>query len=150
IPIAAIIGWAIVLLLEIPRYLWLKYRKKPNLHSYKHVSAPLLLVFGTFAHRAMTSYVGLALLPRVYYFPTTGIVLITGLAWLAVRFANVTMRRLRGHALGLGRQGTGSLILLGERLLRVMIISVALLAMLSVIGFNLTTVLAGLGIGGLE
>src|SRR5262249_46453483 len=51
--------------------------------------------------------------------------------------------------ISVGRQGTGSLMLLGERLLRVMIISVALLAMLSVIGFNLTTVLAGLGIGGL-
>src|SRR5205814_2356972 len=129
IPIAAIIGWAIVLLLEIPRNLWLKYRQKPNLHSYKHVSAPIILVFGTLAHRSITSYIGLALLPPVYYLRITVIVLIAGFSWLAVRVAAVTMRRLRGHAISMGRQGAGSLMLLGERLLRVAIIAGALLGM---------------------
>ncbi len=44
IPVAFAIGWVIVLLLAIPRRLWLKFRNRPNLHSYSRVSKPLLLL----------------------------------------------------------------------------------------------------------
>src|ERR1700693_3352026 len=40
-------------------------------------------------------------------------------------------------------------MVLGERLLRVLVVFVAILATLGILGFNLTTVLAGLGIGGI-
>src|SRR5258708_14763925 len=43
----------------------------------------------------------------------------------------------------------GSLMVLGERLLKVVIVAAAVLAIMSTFGFDLTTVLAGLGIGGI-
>jgi MscS family membrane protein len=149
IPIAAAIGWAVVMTLAIPRTLWLKYRNRPNLHSYGRVSGPLLLFFGALAHMVLASYLGLPLLPRIYYFRTTGVAVEIGFFWVLMRMTGITMQRLRGHAIGAGRIGTGSLMVLGERLLKVAIFAAAVLAILGTFGFNLTTVLAGLGIGGL-
>lgn len=149
LPLAALVGWAIVLALAIPRALWLKYRHKPNLHSYGRVSSPLLLFFGTLAHRVMSSYLGLPLLPRVYYYRTSGVVVAIGFFWFVLRIAGIGMQRLRTHAISAGRTGTSTLMVLGERLLNVVVVAIALLAILAILGINLTTVLAGLGIGGL-
>jgi MscS family membrane protein len=59
------------------------------------------------------------------------------------------MQRLRIHAISVGRIGTGTLMVLGERLLAALVVILAILATLGIVGFNLTTVLAGLGIGGI-
>jgi MscS family membrane protein len=59
------------------------------------------------------------------------------------------MQRLRRHAIGIGRTGTGTLMLLAERLLAAIVVVIGLLSILAILGFNLTTVLAGLGIGGI-
>ena len=149
IPVAIAIGGAIVGLLAVPRRLWLKFRKRPNLDSYRRVSMPLLLFFGAIAHRVMAAYLGLPLLPRFYYYRTVGVVILTGFFWCVLRVAGLTMQRLQTHAIRAGRIGTGTLMLLAERLVKALVLIVAGLAILGTIGFNLTTVLAGLGIGGL-
>jgi MscS family membrane protein len=149
IPIAIVVGWAIVLLLAIPRRLYLKYRHRPNLHSYSQVSKPLLLVFGGIAHRVIASYLGLPLLPRLYYFRTIAVLISIGFFWFLIRTSAITMQRLRRHAISVGRTGTGTLMLLGERILAAVIFILAVLAILAILGFNLTTLLAGLGIGGI-
>jgi MscS family membrane protein len=59
------------------------------------------------------------------------------------------MQRLRMHAISGGRIGTGTLMVLAERLLAALVVVAAFLAILAILGFNLTTVLAGLGIGGI-
>ena len=149
VPIAAALGWAVVLILAIPRRIWLKYKNRPNLHFFGRVSAPLLLFFGAIAHRVLASYLGIPLLPRVYYYRTTGVAIVIGFFWFLLRATGITMQRLRAHAIGAGRTGTGSLMVLGERVLKVVIVAAGVLALLGTFGFNLTTVLAGLGIGGL-
>src|SRR2546426_9017620 len=149
VPVAAAIGWAIIIILAVPLRLCLKFKNRPDLSSYRHVSAPLLLLFGAIAHRILTSYLGLPLLPRVYYYRITGVAMVIGFFWLLLRATGITMQRLRAHAISTGRIGAGSLMVLGERLLKVVIVAAAVLAIMSTFGFNLTTVLAGLGIGGL-
>lgn len=149
IPISAGIGWLVLILLKVPRSLWLKARNRPNLHLFGRVSGPLLLLFGAIAHRIIAAYLRLPLLPRLYYYRTIGVVILIGFFWFAVRATGLTMQRVRAHAIGAGRIGTGTLMLLGERLLKAVVLIVAALAILAAIGFNLTTVLAGLGIGGL-
>ena len=72
-----------------------------------------------------------------------------GMFWFLLRVTSVTMQRLRTHAIGIGRRGTGTLMVLGERLLSALVVVIGILAVLSILGFNLTTVLAGLGIGGI-
>src|SRR5258706_12431241 len=56
VPVAAAIGWVLITILAVPRRLWLKYKKRPDLYSYLHVSSPLLLLFGAISHRVLASY----------------------------------------------------------------------------------------------
>ena len=149
IPFALAIGWVIVLLLAIPRLLWLKFRNRPNLHSYSRMSTPLLVSFSALAHRIIAAYLGLPLLQRLYYYRIIGVLISIGFFWFLLRTATLTMQRLRTHAISAGRTGTGSLMVLGERLVKVLLLIAAALATLGILGFNLTTVLAGLGIGGI-
>jgi len=149
IPLALAIGWAVVLLLAIPRRLWLKIGNRPNLHSYSRMSTPLLVTFSAVAHRVIGAYVGLPLLPRLYYARTIWVLISIGFFWFLLRASSLTMQRLRVHAISAGRIGTGTLMVLGERLLAALVVIVAVLATLGIVGFNLTTVLAGLGIGGI-
>jgi MscS family membrane protein len=149
IPMALAIGWAVVLLLAIPRRLWFKFRNRPNLHSYSRMSKPLLVSFSALAHRVIAAYLGLPLLPRLYYYRTVAVVISIGFFWFLVRVTSLTMQRLRIHAISAGRIGTGTLMVLGERLLLALVVIVAILTTIGILGFNLTTVLAGLGIGGI-
>ena len=59
------------------------------------------------------------------------------------------MRSVRQRAVLSGRMGTGSLMILGERVLKAAIFVLAIFLILGTLGFNLTTPLAGLGIGGI-
>jgi MscS family membrane protein len=149
IPVALGIGWAVVLLLAIPRRLWLTLRHRPNLHSYSRMSTPLVLSFSAFAHRIISHYFGLPLLTRLYYYRIVGVLISIGFFWFLLRVTNLTMQRLRSHAIGAGRIGTGTLMVLAERLSSAVLVVAAVLSTLSILGFNLTTVLAGLGIGGI-
>jgi MscS family membrane protein len=149
IPVAVAIGWAMVLLLAIPRRLWLKLRNRPNLHAYSRVSTPLLISFSALAHRIIAHYFGLPLLTRLYYGRIIGVLISIGFFWFLLRVTGLTMQRLRIRAIGAGRIGTGTLMVLGERLLSAFVGILAILAILAILGFNLTTVLAGLGIGGI-
>jgi MscS family membrane protein len=149
IPVALGIGWLMVLLLAVPRRLWLKLRNRPNLHTYSHMSKPLLVSFSALAHRAMTAYLGLPLLPRLYYYRAIGVLVSIGFFWFLLRATSLTMQRFRTHAISAGHTGTGTLMVLAERLITALVAIVAVLATLGILGFNLTTVLAGLGIGGI-
>jgi MscS family membrane protein len=149
VPVAIGIGWLVALLLAIPRRLWLKVRHRPNLHSYSRLSLPMLVFFGALAHRVIASYLGLPLLPRLYYYRTIGVLVTIGFFWFLLRATNLVMQRLRAHAVSAGRTGTGTLMVLGERLIKALVVIVAALAILGRLGFNLTTVLAGVGIGGI-
>jgi MscS family membrane protein len=149
IPAAFAIGWAILLLLAIPRRLWLKFRNRPNLHAYRGMSMPLLVTFSALTHRVIATHLGLPLLPRLYYFRTIWVLISIGFFWFLLRTSSLAMQRLRIHAISAGRTGTGTLMVLGERLVKAMVLIVAVLATLGILGFNLTTLLAGLGIGGI-
>jgi MscS family membrane protein len=151
IPVAIAIGWATVLLLAIPRRLWLKFRHRPNLQSYSYnrMSKPLLVSFSALAHRVIAGYLGLPLLPRLYYSRTIQVLISIGFFWFLLRVTTLTMQRLRVRAIGAGRIGTGTLMVLGESLLTALVVIAAIVATLGILGFNLTTMLAGLGIGGI-
>jgi MscS family membrane protein len=149
IPVAAAAAWILIGLVVLPRILWRRYRKQPVLTSWREISTPAWLVVGTMVHRIMVSYLRLPLLHRHYYYMTARVILIVGFAWLALRVLSRGMDRLRDRAIARGHTGTGSLVVLGQRICKVLVVLVAGLAVLGVLGFNLTTALAGLGIGGL-
>jgi len=149
IPLAAGVAWAVLFLLEIPVRWWARRRGHVEVANWRSVSAPAWLLAGTLAHQIFVRYLGVALLPRHYYFEFSSIALIIAAMWILWRFVRWSLRRVRSRALSRGHAGAGSLVLLGERILKAIIFGVGVLAILSSLGFNMSTALAGLGIGGL-
>jgi MscS family membrane protein len=149
LPVAAAIGWLALVVLEIPVRWWARRRGQLEVANWRSVSAPAWLLTATLAHQFFVRYLGIALLPRHYYFQLTSIAFIVGVTWIAWRVVRWLLRGVRNRALARGLAGTGSLMLLGERMLKAVIFGFGVLAILGNLGFNMSTALAGLGIGGL-
>ncbi len=149
LPVAAGIGWLILVLLGIPIRWWARRRGQVEIANWRSVSAPAWLLTGTLVHQMFVRYLGVALLPRHYYFQLTSIALIISVTWIVWRIARWSLRRVRNRALARGHAGTGSLMLLGERIIKACIFGLGALAVLGNLGFNMSTALAGLGIGGI-
>jgi MscS family membrane protein len=147
--VAAALGWLVIALLEVPVRWWARRRGQADVANWREVSGPSWLLVGTLIHRILAAYLGMPLLQRHYYYQLTQIALITGATWIIWRATRWSLRRVRNRALSRGHAGTGSLMLLGERILKAVIFSLGVLAILGNLGFNMTTALAGLGIGGL-
>jgi MscS family membrane protein len=149
VPVAAGLGWLVLVLLEIPVRWWARRRGQVEVANWRSVSAPAWLLAGTLVHQVFARFLGMPLLPRHYYFQITTVALIISATWMAWRFVRWSLRRVRNRALAYGHAGTGSLMLLGERILKFVIFVLGALAVLGSLGFNMSTALAGLGIGGL-
>jgi MscS family membrane protein len=149
IPAAAVLGWLILALLEVPLRWWARRRGQVEVANWRSVSGPAWLLAGTLIHQVFVVYLRMPLLPRHYYFEVTSIALILSATWILWRFVRWSLHRVRTRALARGHAGTGSLVLMGERILKPLIFVLGVLAVLGNLGFNMSTALAGLGIGGL-
>lgn len=149
IPIAAGLGWLVLAFLEVPLRWWARRKGQLEVANWRSVSGPAWLFAGTLIHQVFMYRLRMPLLPRHYYFEVTSIALILSATWLFWRAVRWSLRRVRMQALVRGHAGTGSLILLGERILKPLIFALGILAILGNLGFNMSTALAGLGIGGL-
>ncbi|MGZ7057170.1 MAG: mechanosensitive ion channel family protein, partial [Candidatus Angelobacter sp.] len=147
--IAATLGWLVLALLEIPLHWWARRRGQLDVAYWQSVSGPAWLLTGTLIHQVFASYLHLPLLARHYYFQITSIALIISATWIFWRAVQWSLHRVRYRSLARGRAGTASLMLLGERILKAVIFIAGVLAVLSNLGFNMSTALAGLGIGGI-
>ena len=148
IPFAMLAGRIAVAIVGIPRF-FRKGEGLPLSKSWQVFVRPLWLVLSTIAHRIFTAYLRLPLLARHYYFMLANALLIIGFTWLVWRIVRQMTRQFRERAILAGRRGTGSVMVLGERILKAVIFVIAVFIVLGSLGVNMTTVLAGLGIGGI-
>ncbi len=98
-------------------------------------------------HRILCGYLALPLLPRHYYRQMVAVAVIIGAFWIFWCVIRWFLQRIRSRALAHGHSGTGSLMLLGERIIKAVVVVMAIFLVLSVLGFNMSTALAGVGIG---
>ncbi|HWY21471.1 MAG TPA: mechanosensitive ion channel family protein [Candidatus Acidoferrum sp.] len=147
IPVAAAPAWLLLVLAQIPLRIWAKRRGHVELVQWRSVSAPVWLFGGAIVHRILATYLRLPLLPRHYYNQLVAVVVIIGAFWILWRVVRWFLKQVRNRALARGHSGTGSLMLLGERIIKAVIVIVALFLILGVLGFNMSTALAGVGIG---
>jgi MscS family membrane protein len=132
--------------LRIPVRWWARRHGHAELES-RSVSGPAWLLAGTLIHRILATYLDIPLLQRHYYSQVTAVALIISTNWILWRVVRWFLRGVRNRALARGHGGTGSLMLLGERLVKAFIFLMAVFLIFGVLGFNLNTALAGLGIG---
>ena len=149
VPIAAGLGWLVVQVLRLPWYLWARYRKHEVAAAWNSFVRPLWLVLGVLAHGVLVSYLRIPVLQRHRYQQVAGVVAVIGFNWLLWRILRAVLNNVRQRAVLAGRMGTGSLMILGERMLKAAIVILAIFSVMGTLGFNLSAPLAGLGIGGI-
>ncbi|HTU40773.1 MAG TPA: mechanosensitive ion channel domain-containing protein [Candidatus Aquilonibacter sp.] len=149
IPVAAGAAWLLLLIGQIPFRWWAYSHGQPHTIPWRSVSGPAWLLIATLIHRVLAGYLGMPLLQRHYYIEATAVAVIIGANWILWRVVRWSLHRVRNRALARGLSGTSSLILLGERIVKALIFVMAIFSILSILGFNMTTALAGLGIGGI-
>jgi MscS family membrane protein len=149
VPIAAALGWLAVQVLRLPWYLWARYRKHEVPQAWSSFVRPLWVVLGVLAHGVLVSYLRIPVLQRHHYQQVAGVVAVIGSSWLLWRILRELLRSVRHRAVLSGRMGTESLVILGERMLKVAIVVLAIFTVMGTLGFNLSAPLAGLGIGGI-
>jgi MscS family membrane protein len=149
IPISILLAWPLCFLLTVPKLLLSKLRGHPFKPVWETpLGKPLRYIVATLINSVSIYLLKPPLLYRVYYLRLMGALLAACFIWLLGRIID------RGfeHALNRARtQRTGaeSILMLTQRVLRIVLLLVAIVAVLAALGFNMRTELAGLGIGGL-
>ena len=109
---------------------------------------PGILVLTLGIHLASLPALGFSLRFRILYARTVAALLIISLAFLLHRLAVHFFDYICGKMQTKEYAGTRSLLLLGERVINALIVVAAVLSILTLVGIDTGTVLAGLGIAG--
>lgn len=149
IPISWLLAWLLALLLSTPQRIRCKLRKIPfNPIWQTPVGTPLKWIMAILIHSLLVYLIEPPLLYRAYYLRFIAALLMGCLAWLASRIVDrgfeYEVNRTRTQ-----RQGGRSILILTQRLTHIVLLTITVLAVMAIFGFDVRTMLAGLGIGGL-
>jgi MscS family membrane protein len=149
IPISWLLAWLLTFLLSAPRRAWYKLRKLPFRTVWETpLGMPLRCILAILMHSLFVYLLEPPLLYRVYYFRFIATLLMGCFLWL---LSTITDRGFE-HAVNRTRTQRGggeSILILMQRINRIVLLIVAVVVALAIFGFNVKTTLAGLGIGGL-
>jgi MscS family membrane protein len=149
IPPAALAGMILALFLASPFLLIRKFGRRDPMGVWKAVRAPLMLLLASFVHAYGVGLAKVPLLMRLYYLPLLRTIFIFSLAWIVWSLTTLWVKHMQRVVTARGDRSVLALVALGHRLVKAAIIIVALFSVLAAAGVNLTTALAGLGIGGI-
>jgi MscS family membrane protein len=110
---------------------------------------PAIAVLTLGAHLLLMPQLGFSLSFRLAYRHVSFIVAVFAVAWLAWRFITESFALALYIAQRRGEASMRSLLMLAERVTKVIIVLVAAFALLTIVGVDTTTALAGLGLGGI-
>jgi MscS family membrane protein len=149
IPISWLLAWLLTFLFSVPTWIHCKIRKLLFRPIWKtRVGMPIECIMAILVHSLFVYLLEPPLLYRVYYFRFMATLLVGGFVWLV---STITDRGFE-HAVNRTRMQHGggeSILIVMQRLTRIVLLMIALVVALSLFGFNVKTTLAGLGIGGL-
>jgi MscS family membrane protein len=148
IPLSFGLAWGFVKLLRgVLRIVMRRWHYDVLEDVHNSLQGPATLALTVAFHQIGVSFLGLALLIRTYYQRAAGLLVVAGVAWLVFRLINCWAERARRRALRGSGYRSSSLVLLAQRILKVAAGIVTVLMMISILGYQTTTVLAGLGVG---
>src|SRR3984885_4062980 len=149
IPVSWFLAWLSTFLLSAPRRAWCKLRKVPFRTLWDTpLGMPVRCMIAILLHGLFVYLLQPPLLYRIYYVRFLAALLAGCFGWLASRLSDQgfdrALSRTRTH-----RGGGESILILMQRMNHVGILIIALLVALAFLGLNVSTAIAGLGIGGL-
>ena len=148
VPVSLALAWVVVFALRSIARISKRWRKNEITKDVVRASsAPAMVILAVVFHHLGVYLLGAPVVTRLHYQKITSIILVAAVAWLVFRLINGWSERARVQALDGSGYRSGSIILLGQRIFKVLAVIVAGLVVLSILGFEITTALAGLGIG---
>ncbi len=149
IPISWLLSWLLALLLSAPRRIWRNFRKVSVRTVWETpLGMPLRCMIAILLHGIFVSLLEPPLLYRFYYFRLMTALLVGCCAWILSRLGDQgfdrAVSRIRAQ-----HKGGESILVVMQRLNRVLLFILAFVIALSLLGLHVTTTLAGLGIGGI-
>jgi MscS family membrane protein len=157
------IVWFISLLLPIPCFMILMWasifvvrllvrnneKRAFVLELYERIKWPFILILSIIVHLLSLRRLGFPLQFRIFSGHVGAIILIVLTTSALRRSVALVSDRARLRLLRIDRRHSASMLLLGERLLKVLLTIAAAFATLTVVGVDTKTALTGLGIGGI-
>jgi MscS family membrane protein len=148
IPVALALGRAVTLLAELTVKYWRKSRHLPALPPSTFISiGPGSLAFAAMFHFYFVGYIGTSLLYRLYYRRVLLVFLSIAFYWILIRLTRFLSARIGANLASRGRAAERSIVSLVRRFVEVVIFVFVTLVVLHSLGFDVTTALAGVGIG---
>jgi MscS family membrane protein len=149
LPLSLLLAWPIGFLLTAPAWLVYKIRKLPFKSVWQtSFGKPLRYILAILINYVFIYLLQSPLFYRVYYMRMMAALLAACLVWLLARVIDHGFQRALARARA-RLTGTESILILTHRFVRILLVLIAVLAALSLLGFDTKTALAGLGIGGL-
>jgi len=149
IPASWLLAWLSTFLVSAPRRAWYGLRKLPFRTVWDTpLGMPIRCMIAILLHGLIVYWLQPPLLYRIYYVRLLAAMLVACFGWLLSRLSDQGFDRAL-HQTRVHTKGGESILILMQRLNRVGILIIALVAALALLGLNVTTTLAGLGIGGL-
>ena len=148
IPVALALGRAVTLFIELIAKYWRKSRHLPPLPpaAFKSIG-PGTLAFAAMFHFYFVGYIGTSLLYRLYYRRVLVVFLSVAFYWILIRVTRFVSSRIGANLASRGRAAERSIVSLVRRFVEVVIFVFVTLLVLHSLGFDVTTALAGVGIG---
>jgi MscS family membrane protein len=149
IPISWLLAWLLAFVLSAPMRIRSKLRKVPFRPVWgAKIRNPLMCLAAVLLHSVFVYLLEPPLVIRAYYFRFIASLSVGCLLWLISSITDRGFERAVNQA-RTQRKGGESILILMQRLARIVLAIIALLIGLALLGLNVTTTLAGLGIGGL-
>jgi MscS family membrane protein len=117
--------------------------------SVEHFRAPVRLGLAITAFRAVMEFSPPSAIVRLYLGRALAMAFFLALAWVGAVVIDLVGERWRSRLDPRMKAMTYSVLPLGRQVLKLFLYLIAFLAVLSVWGYNTTTILAGLGVGGI-
>jgi MscS family membrane protein len=143
-----LLAWLLAFLLSAPRRVWYKLRKLSSSTFWDSpLGTPLKSILAIVIHGIFVYLLDPPLLYRAYYSRFLAALIAACFAW----FVSRVIDRAFDHAVNRTRQRGGgeSILVMMQRLTRVVMLIIAFVAAMALFGVNVKTTLAGLGVGGL-
>lgn len=150
VPVALVFGRLVSLLAELFVYSWRKARGLPPMERIPLLKVgPITLMLAVLTHYVFVNYIGTSILYRIYYRHLIWVLLAATFCWLLMKGTRLISGRIGRSFTSRGMMAERSIVSLIRRFVDVSICLMVGLTVLHGFGVDVSTALAGLGIGGL-
>jgi MscS family membrane protein len=141
--------WLSRIVIKILKPLAKRYAAAFHAHRLEMLVEPLRLLVSVSVFRALLEFISTSALLRVYLLKLLILLFTLGVAALVMRIVDLISDQLLSRMNTRERALSYSVLPLGVRFVKICIFCIAILFVLGAWGYNTTTILAGLGVGGL-